>query len=389
MNDIKTSTLLALAAAAVVTAACDPYPKAPGGSPSVLRVVASGPTSEQRKDGPFADQNAIVVDDAVLNDSFYVWFNKQMDGSTIQALPDTSPNSCNVAGSPLATKAGVPADARICYASGSAQGGGLIQVTPSAPPPAPALPVPENFWNVGSYVVGGTVRDYQGNPMTFQATFNVTHFPVLIEPDSYTIDLGWANDPTATGFNVELLKKDTDPVPADVWTNVGANVQWQVPVVQVTGNNSIHRVTGLQPNAIYWFRVVPIGATTPAPSTPASIEMAGPPNVLARANPVIGSGPAADTAQISVARIRGASYRIEQTTDVASDTPVWVTSTGPFTNPAGATVTNPTSSTANPLIINIAGLTNGASYKFRLVPAFGGVDGTPTNASGTVTIDNP
>lgn len=397
MNNIKTGTILLLAAA--LTAACDPFPKAPGGTPEVIRVVASGPTSEAKLDGPFADPTTdLVIDNAVLNDSFYVWFNKQMDGTTVQAGPDVSvvngaviknAAACDPAGSPLTNN--LPATARLCYTSGSAIAGGIIEIRPKAFPTLTSDQTAENYWDVGSYSFSGTVKDYQGIPLAIAATFNVTHMPVFIEPDSYTIDLGWARDPAATNYTIQILQNDgADPLPTDTWTTVTSTATWKPPVVALSGNNSIFRVTGLSPDAIYWFRVLPEGAVT-ANTVPAGIQMGSPPTPTARANPLDENGAKIpDTARVSVARIRGAAYRVEVTSDVTNDPPTgWAPAAGPLTLPDGTVKTNPvTGVTASPFIIDVGGLTNGNSYQVRFVPVFGGLDGTPTEASGPFTIAN-
>jgi hypothetical protein len=407
MNHIKTSTILVLAAATLVTAACDPFPKAPGGSPAVLRAIASGGNIEQ-VDGPFADPTAIVVDDAPLDALFFVWFTKEMDGSTIQAFPDLDPstgvtpldpllpnpafpgpgelpflsveNTCEVGRSPLATKV-LPADASLCYASGSAQGGGIIEISSAF------------FWDVGAYRVGGTVRDVTGAALQFGATFNVTHKPVLLAPDGYNVDVAWANDPTATGFTIQRAED-----PAGPWTNVVSGYQWREPGTPenpadpTTANNEIYRNGALVPGSTYYYRILPEGTTSPAPSNPTSVDMPGAPNLAVRANPVGPSGPRPDTVQVSLARIRGADYRVEIAT-VATDGTVgaYAAVATPITTVAAVPLplANPIPAQAtNPLLFNVTGLTNGTSYKLRVVPVFAGVDGTPTNASATVTVAN-
>jgi hypothetical protein len=372
MNYIKTSTILVLAAATLVAAGCDPYPKAPGGAPAVLRAVASGGNIEQ-VEGPFANPNAIVVDDAPLDALFFVWFTKEMDGSSIQAQPDqASADPCNLAGSPLTTS-GFPSDTTLCYASGSAQGGGLIEITGAF------------FWDVGAYTVGGTVRDATGAPLQFGVTFNVTHKPVLLAPDGYNVDIAWANDPTATGFTIQRAEAATGP-----WTDVVTGTQWFEP--GTTGNNEIFRNGALVPGSTYYYRILPEGTASPAPSNPTAVDMPGTPNLAVRANPVGPSGPLPDTVQVSLARIRGADYRVEIATVTAGVVSAYAPVTTPITTVAAVPLplTNPIPAQAtNPLLFNVGGLTDGISYKFRVVPVFAAVDGTPTNASATVTIDNP
>lgn len=399
MNNNKTSSIISLAAAALLVAGCDPFPKAPGGTPEVIRAVASGPTSLNQLDGPFANPNTdIVLDDAVLNDTFYIWFNKALDGSTVQAAPDFDPgtglandNPCDPAGSPLTNT--LPADAQLCYTSGSAAGGGIIELTP-APVIGDADPTNANFWPVGTYSVSGTVKDYQGAPLSFSATFNVTHNPVFVAPDPYTVDLGWARvpgtDDLTFDYTIERLAKATAPEAGDTWELITSTAKWVPPASGA--NNEIFRVTGGVPGTRYWFRIRPNGVLT-ADSTPGTVKLGAAPSVAARANPLSNAVPPAPlpgTVQLSTAGIRGATYRLEQAVvpAVPTDPPaplVWETATGTITSAAGATLTNPFTLATRPLVVNVSGLTAGTTYRFRYVPIFGGVDNTPTAQSNAVT----
>lgn len=397
MNNIKTSTILALASAALLTAACDPFPDAPGGAPQVLRAVSTGTSVggniEQTADLP--DPANVVVDDATGDANFVVWFTKEMDGSSIQALPDIDPltglppatDPCDIAGSPLTTSGNFPAGTTLCYASGSAQGGGLIQITPS------------DYMDVGVYTVSGTVRDYEGNPLDFAATFNVTHKPWLVPSDAYTIDVGWTNDSVnATGFIIERTSTadGSDPLPGATWTEVVPDAQWAVP--GSTGNNAIFRNAGLEPGTDYFYRITPVG---PAGATASSIQhggTAGVPSLKATPNPILAGTTvgAADTVQIALARIRSAAYRVQfkKTAPAPADAD-FTDAAGAITTNLGAVLTNPIApSASNPLIFNVDGLTNGATYEVRVVPEWTGVPGTPngpgtpTNVA-TFTITNP
>ncbi|HET9553205.1 MAG TPA: hypothetical protein VFP50_09580, partial [Anaeromyxobacteraceae bacterium] len=178
----KLRFLALLAAAVAVTAACDPFPAKPSGPPTIEKAIASGAFTAE-VDAPYADLNAIVVDDAAQDSVLYIWFNKPMDGSTIQAFPDVDPktgttpldplrpnpdyptkssvpflavqNTCELARSPLEPTSALPAGSSICFTPSSPILGGLLAVT--APPPAVADGVP--LFVAGSYEVGGTVND--------------------------------------------------------------------------------------------------------------------------------------------------------------------------------------------------------------------------------------
>lgn len=388
MNNIKISSILALAAAALMTAACDPFPKAPGGAPQVLRAVSTGtsPGGNIEESGDFPDPAAVVVDDATGDANFVVWFTKEMDGTTIQALPDFDPltglptatDPCDLAGSPLTTSANFPAGTTLCYASGSAQGGGLVQITPS------------DYLDVGAYTVGGTVKDYQGNPLAFSATFNVTHKPWLVPSDAYTIDVGWTNDSTATGFTIERTETDgSDPAPGATWDLVVSNVQWAVPTT--TGNNAIFRNAGLTPGGHYFYRITPEGTAAPAASSFLGAGVAGVPSIKTVVNPTLaGGGATTGTVQIALARIRSAAYRVQYTTVLTSPAETdWVDALpANITNTSGtaldAVPSNPLAPrAANPLIFNVTGFAAG-TYLARIVPEWTGVPGTP-DGPGTPT----
>jgi hypothetical protein len=388
MNNIKTGTILVLAAAAMLTAGCDPFPKAPGGAPKVLRAVSTGGSVggniEQSVDLP-ADPTAIVVDDATGDANFYVWFTKEMDGSTIQAAPDIDPatglppagDPCDLAGSPLSVSANFPAGTTLCYASGSAQGGGILSL------------VPGDYLDVGAYTIGGTVKDYQGIPLTFNATFNVTHKPWLVPSDAYTIDVGWTNDSTATGFTIERTADANaagDAPAADAtWTTVAQNRQWAPPTS--TGNNAIFRNAGLEPGTTYFYRITPEGVAGAVASTFKAGDSLARPNIKTSVNPTLADGTVTtNTVQIAMARIRSAAYRVQFTTVIDSPAETdWVDADpANMLTTLGAALTNPiTPRATNPFLFNVSGLAPG-TYLARIVPEWTGVVGTPDGA-GTPT----
>jgi len=127
-----------------------------------------------------------------------------------------------------------------------------------------------------------------------------------------------------------------------------------------------------------------------ASSTPAAIEMGGPPALSARANPLDANGDKTpNTVTLSMARARGAAYRVQLTQDTVNDPPTgWADAAGPITNQAGIAQANPVvGNTSNPLVLNVAGLTNGTTYKARIIPEYGGVPNTPSLVA-TFTINN-
>ena len=382
MNTIGTKQLLLLAAAALATAACDPFPAAPSGPLEVFHVGSTGGNPIDIASP--ADPMAVVVDEAAYDASFYVWFTKEMDGKTIQQFPDIDPatglptdvpNVCEYVGSPLeATSSGWPDGTSVCYAPGSATGGGLIQVFPPEGVDGPI------WWEVGSYVLAGTVKDIGGASIQFHATFNVTLKPTLVKADPYTIDLAWPQQPGATGYTIERIQSDTEPTD---WTGSTwlTNVAWLDP--NLSAVNGVWRDYNKEPGTTYWYRITPEGVAG-APSTAASATLAAAPAIKAQARPVSSAFPEGEpnVVQVVWSRIRAnanidppegsAAYRVERSTD---DGATWTALTVPALAP----------STASTRSYRDTGVAAG-TYPYRIVPVFdGGVDGVPTKAA-TVTM---
>jgi hypothetical protein len=253
-------------------------------------------------------------------------------------------------------------DSSIAYQPGSASNGGIIVVSPP------------DFWNVGAYTIGGTVKDTGGNPGTFKVTFNVTHIPVTVNADAYTVDIGWANDPKATGFTVQIQPSaDLSVAPGSTsWVTVETNVPWETP--GSTANNEIFRILSLVPGDSYWIRVLPEGLTgTAAPSTPSGVTMASVPSLKAVGNPIttVAANGADSTVQLSFARIRSAAYHIETALPVTSGTPVWsdVPATSMTNAQTGAAISaNPVpASSSSPYVIYVSGVSVG-KHMYRVTP---------------------
>jgi hypothetical protein len=413
MNTFSVKSLKLLALSALLVAGCDGMEKSASGKPVVVHAVATGGNVEEAAASEYGHPT-ILVDNAPLDAIFYVWFNVPLDGRTVQAAPNvslsgaTTDQGTNVAGSPLAHKDGIYLDGAIAYQPASADAGGLIAV--SAPglgsDPDTGLPIVldsgHNWWVVGDYRVGGTVKDQTGIPGDFDVTFRVNHKPVFIPPDPYTIDVGWANDPNATGFTVQIQQvADLAAGPGVTWTDYATNVAWFPPVAQFefasdlttvtgSGNNETFRIIGLDPEGQYFVRVIPEGVTTAADSPENGIQLAKAPGTKAVANPILdGTTHAAGTVQLTWARIRSAVYTVEYAAPVTTGTPNWQ----PL--PAGWVIKNAFNQTVltngfgpsstNPYVVNVSGVPAG-EYIFRVVPSWSGVPGTPTNASGTATV---
>jgi hypothetical protein len=92
MKTINSRHLLPLAAIALIAAACDPFPAAPGGDPQVVRVVSTDQTwtfHSVSVENPGTSAGTMVYDQAYPLDAIYIQFNKPMSGLTLQKYADT------------------------------------------------------------------------------------------------------------------------------------------------------------------------------------------------------------------------------------------------------------------------------------------------------------
>jgi hypothetical protein len=165
-----------LAVATLLVAACDPFPSAPGGSPKLVRVVASGTDlvivgaggDETLGLGPaaVADPSNVTVPGVSGDSIIFIQFNKPLDGSTIQASPDVDSSGNPIAGSctpaaNLTMSATWPAGTAVCYYPASPDDGAQIYIEPAA------------VMATGDYTISGTIKDYEGKSITIGVTFQV------------------------------------------------------------------------------------------------------------------------------------------------------------------------------------------------------------------------
>jgi len=95
MKTMNTKLLLPLAALALVTAACDPFPAAPGGDPRVVRVTSTDQSwtyNSVTVENTGSSAGTVTVAGAYPLDVIYIAFNKPMKGLTLQKYADTDTN---------------------------------------------------------------------------------------------------------------------------------------------------------------------------------------------------------------------------------------------------------------------------------------------------------
>jgi hypothetical protein len=171
-----------LAIATLLVAACDPFPSKNTSPPKVVRVIASGTNYvDTTTEGvSVADPASIALGSVDVDAVLFIQFNKDVDGSTIQATTnytstyDAVPLSTacrmfadntvtpNLAGSPLTFSANWPAGSLVCYYPSAATDGGQIYIAPG-----------DVLVSGQAYTVNGTVKDFDGHTLTLGVTFNV------------------------------------------------------------------------------------------------------------------------------------------------------------------------------------------------------------------------
>lgn len=261
-----------LAVATLFVAACDPYPATDKSTPTVVRVVTSGSAYVEVDGAAVANPAAIAVAGVSADSLLYIQFNKDVDGSSIQAAPNYDANhdpvppstACALGGSPLnlAGGAAFPAGTLVCYLPSAPTDGGQIYVQPGAQGLRLGL---------GAYTVAGTVRDYQGQGVTIGVNFNVLDELVAadasdtsVAPAVYEIDLSWPGWMTnATTYQIERAPNVpgtvTPPVPDAPGTF--AVIATGVPTT-IAGKYATYADTTVAAATKYWYRV-----STEAPAT--------------------------------------------------------------------------------------------------------------------------
>jgi hypothetical protein len=313
MNTTITKFLLPLAALAMGSVACDPFPEKPGGDPAIVRVITyGGAGGASNTVETVTGGNTVSTDFAQPDDVIRIQFNKPMDGSTVQAYtnydstipidPDTigirnDPGSnIPVPPRPPSTDPGIPYDnctpasnlvltgfettpgipleisavsgnvipgtgvypvkTLTCYDPASATDGGSIVVTPGAP-----------LKYGTTYSIDGTVKDYEGKSLTIHVTVTVDQRPIPFGVDGYTTGVDWF-DSGADSYEV-LWAPDVSGAPGTFTSLAVVN-----PAVDCDGVLCEVLHHELVPHTDYWYQVTETtGATTitrPAAQGPAS-----------------------------------------------------------------------------------------------------------------------
>jgi hypothetical protein len=257
MNTNLTKFLLPLAALTLVSAACDPFPAKPGGDPVLVRVITyGGSLGTSNTVETVTGGNTVSTDYAEPDGLIRVQFNKPMDGSTVQAYTNynapTGVDPCTPATNLDLTT--FPAGTLACYDPSSATDGGSIVITPGA------------LLTYGqTYVVGGTVKDYEGKAITIHVNVTVDQRPIPYGWDGYTTFVGWFDSGVATSY--EVLWSDSA-------TGTYTSLAVVDPAVDCDGVYCEIPHYELVPHTDYYYQVKEtVGTTTttrPAEQAPAS-----------------------------------------------------------------------------------------------------------------------
>ncbi len=142
MNTTITKFLLPLAALAMGSVACDPFPAKPGGDPAIVRVITyGGAGGASNTVETVTGGNTVSTDYAQPDDYIRVQFNKPMDGSTIQKYPQYNADGSTFVppgGADPCTPADTfdvssfPAGTLVCFDPSSATDGASAVIYPGA-----------------------------------------------------------------------------------------------------------------------------------------------------------------------------------------------------------------------------------------------------------------
>jgi hypothetical protein len=223
MNTKLTKFLLPLAALALGSVACDPFPAAPGGDPAIVRVVTyAGSLGTTNTVEDVQNGNTVFTDYAEPDSIIRIQFNKEMDGTSIQAFPQYNADGSAYVppgGADPCTPADLldvsdfPAGTLVCYDPGAATDGGSAVIYPG-----------DLLVYGTTYTVAGSVRDYEGKSLTLNVSVTVDKRPIPFGVDGYTTGVDWFDSGTATTYDVlvsdaaggPFLPLYTGLLPADV-----------------------------------------------------------------------------------------------------------------------------------------------------------------------------
>lgn len=320
MNNMQTKFLLPLAALALVSAACDPFPAKPGGDPAIVRVTTHGPSGDSNTVETVTGGNTVSTNYAWIDSRIRVQFNKPMDGTSIQkytnfdtsvpidpatiginnnpgfpaVVPPVPPHTdtgrpyspCTPATTLTLTNfpptvPGIPAQWNptngrqvagtgidpvynlVCYDPTSPTDGGQLVVYPAA-----------DLVYGTTYTIAGTVKDYEGKSITINVTVTVDQrpLPFALGRDGYSAGIDWF-DSGATSYEV-FRAPDVSGV-----AGVYASVAVIDPAVYCGGGwCGLHYDTMLVPNTTYWYQVRQTigGVTTTRPAATGPISTVSP-----------------------------------------------------------------------------------------------------------------
>jgi hypothetical protein len=359
MNTTITKFLLPLAALAMGSVACDPFPAKPGGDPAIVRVITyGGAGGASNTVETVTGGNTVSTDYAQPDDYIRVQFNKPMDGSTIQKYPQY-----NADGSTFVPPGGAdpctPADT---FDVSSFPAGTLVCFDPSsATDGASAVIYPGDLLVYGTtYTVGGTVKDYEGKSLTIHVTVTVDERPIPFGVDGYTTGVDWF-DSGADSYEV-------------LWSPTGAAGSFTSlavvdPAVDCDGVLCEVLHYELEPHTDYWYQVTETTGTT----TTARPAAQGPASTLGALTPTLGVASTTTPPPVILKGIirvawgsvqHAVSYQLERSTD-GNTWEVAATQTGRTFydgTPAPSTAVPTTDGT----------LTSGATYWYRVTPVFAG-----------------
>jgi hypothetical protein len=441
MKNQITKLLLPLAALTLATAACDPFPAKPGGTPVVLRVTVYGNdntgTPHNDTTEAITGGTTAMIDTAQPGDKIRIQFNKPMDGASIQkysnyqtgipidpasvgilstvftntpegVIPDfTDPgipwDTCTPASNltlgnygstpgtpiefvPASTNVvdgtGVyPVYTRVCYDPSSAIDGGQIYIVPGAP-----------LQYGKDYTIVGTVKDYEGNSVGVNVTVKLNTRPLPYMWDGYQNAVDWYDSGVA-GRTYEVKRFDD--------------------VNGAAGTNSISLGAGLLPADIcdkglcevvdpylipetsYWYQVIEtvggVATARPEVAGATTTDVALTPSLGITSTPALPPTVIAGVIKIAWSPVENATgYDVEQSTDTTA-TKTWTslgTNLAPVVDADGVPTTNEyyigtgTPLTATAPASGPGTLTSKTKYYFRVTPVFAGGGTLPTPPAG-------
>jgi hypothetical protein len=415
---MKTKTmkhLLPLAALALVTAACDPFPAKPGGDPVIVRVTVSAGSTHNETTENSAGGGTVVIDKAWPSDRIYIQFNKPMDGTSMQEYPNynsdgtffippidpatvgikTDPGTAvppirapftdpgipypicfpkstltltgfeEVAGVPLVVnpvtgvkQAGTgiyPVHTSICYSPGSTSDGAMMVIKPAI-----------RLTYGSTYRVTGTVKDYEGKPLNIDVTIKVDQRPQPYALDGYTNQIKWFNSTTAVSYDLNrsltgaagsFTPLATGLLPADLCFAAARTG------TSTSAGACYYDDIELKNNTAYYYQLVEVGGVGAGTRQAAAAHATtlGPLEIFLSAT-TAGTPPVAVPAVIAAVWyqiVLADGYAIQRAPDVAGAPGVWGTAVNVAADPVN-----------DPMTYSDSTVTTGVKYWYRITPTY-------------------